>query len=95
MDQELQELIIEYVKKIEAKESDINLIKIKVNNILDDAKKETEILITNLDIKFNENKISEEEYLIQLQQEKDKILNIVKNKLSQINPKDIENKYSV
>lgn len=95
MDQELQELIIEYVKKIEAKESDINLIKIKVNNILDDAKKETEILITNLDIKFNENKISEGEYLIQLREEKDKILNIVKNKLSQINPKDMENKYSV
>lgn len=81
IDAELQNLINEYVKQIESKEEDLVGLKRNIDGITSVAKQELKQAISELDKKFDANEISEEEYLVKLRAEKEKILNQTKEKL--------------
>ncbi len=81
IDQEIKNLIDEYVKKIEDKEAELTLFKKEIEQILSDSKEELVRATANLDAKFNDNNITEEEYLAELREEKEVILKNTKERL--------------
>lgn len=81
MDQEIKNLIDEYVKQIESKESDLLLLKRKIDEIIFHAQKEMKDIVSDLDAKFNANDITEEEYLKLMREQKAVILQKTKEKL--------------
>lgn len=81
MDEEIKNLIEEYVKQIENKEADIVLLKREIDKIVFHGQKEMKDVLANLDTKFDENNITEEQYLEMLRAEKEKILQKTKERL--------------
>ena len=81
IDVELQNLIDEYVKQVEAKEDDLLGLKSNIDGIILTSKNEMGKVTTSLDKAFNANKISEEEYLTKFRAEKENILKRTKEKL--------------
>ena len=81
MDQEIKNLIEEYVKKIGDKEEDLISFKSKIDEILLLSKQKLKKVTSDLDLKFNSNSIREEEYLNLFRKEKDEILQRTKEEL--------------
>jgi len=84
MDEEIKKLIDDYVKQIEAKEADLTLLKNKIDEIVYNARTEMNSVSENLDLKFESNEISEEEYLNLLRKEKATILQKTEEKLNSL-----------
>lgn len=84
IDTELQNLIDEYVKKIEGKEEKLTSLNQEIEKIISDAKKELKILAADLDVKFDANKLGEEEYLTLFRKSKTEILEKTKEKLNSL-----------
>jgi len=84
IDSELQNLIDEYVKQVESKEGDLIGLKNNIDEIISLAQTELKKLMTGLDVKFDANEISEEEYLAKLRAEKENILKRTKEKLGSL-----------
>jgi len=84
MDEEFKKLIDDYVKQIEDKETDLTLLKNKIDEIVHGARTEMGSVSGNLDLKFESNEISEEEYLNLLRKEKATILQKTEEKLSSL-----------
>ena len=84
MDEEIKNLINEYVKQIESKEADFVLLKREIDEIIFHAQNEMEIVLTDLDSKFDENKITEEEYLKLMGEQKSTILQNTKKRLDDV-----------
>ena len=71
---ELQNIIDEYFKKVEDKQDDILGLKRNIDSIISLSKQELGKVTKTLDKDFDENKISEEEYLIKFREEKEIIV---------------------
>lgn len=84
MDEEIKNLVEEYVKQIESKEADFVLLKKGIDEIISHAQKEIGDTIADLDVKFDEHNITEEEYLALLRAEKGKILQKTKKRLGSL-----------
>ena len=84
MDVEIKNLIEEYVKKIENKEEELTLFKKEIEKIISESKKELQQVTIDLDVKFNANDISEEEYLASFRQSKENILKSTKEKMDSL-----------
>ena len=84
IDLELQNLINEYVKQIEAKEDDLVGLKRNIDGIISVSKKELKKATADFDKKFDANEISEEEYLVKFRTEKENILSKTKEKLDSL-----------
>ena len=84
MDPEIQNLIDEYIKQVEDKEGDLLAFQAKIDGIISDSKKELATTTADLDAKFDENKISEEEYLKMFREKKENILKETKEKLDSL-----------
>lgn len=84
IDTELQNLIDEYVKKIEGKEEELTSFNQEIEKIISDSKKELVKTTKDLDIKFDANNISEEEYLSLFRKGKAEILEKTKEKLNSL-----------
>ena len=82
MDTELQNLINEYVKKIENKEEELASFNQEIGKIISDDKKELAKITKNLDAKFDANNLGEEEYLRLFREGKAEILEKTKEKLN-------------
>jgi len=74
MEEEIKKLIEDYVKQIEAKEPELTLFKKNIEDIKYNAHKKLSKVLADLDIKFNEYQIDEQEYLRLLTLEKNNIL---------------------
>ena len=81
IDAELQNLIDEYIKQVEAKEDDLVGLKRNIDGIISVSKRELENAVSDLDKNFDANKINEEEYLVKLRAEKKNILDKAKSKM--------------
>ncbi len=84
IDLELQNLINEYVKQIEAKEDDLVGLKRNIDGIISVSKQELKKATADFDKKFDANEISEEEYLVKFRTEKENILSKTKEKLDSL-----------
>jgi len=84
IDPELQKLIEEYVKQVESKEDDLVGLKRNIDGIISASKQELKNATTSLDKAFNDNKISEAEYLAKFRAEKEGILNKTKEKFNSL-----------
>jgi ribosomal protein S3 len=73
-EQEIKNLIEEYVKSIEGKEEELTSFKSSIDKILNESKKELQKVTSDLDAKFDSNNLSEEEYLTLFKQAKEDIL---------------------
>jgi hypothetical protein len=93
IDQEIKNLIEEYVKKIEDKEEELTLFKKEIDSIISESKKELQQVTTDLEVKFNANEINEEEYLISFRKSKEDILKRAKEKMDVLIA-ECEKKYS-
>ena len=93
MDEEIKNLIEEYVKKIEDKEEELTLFKNEIDSIILESKKELQKVTSELDVKFNSNNISEEEYLGLFRKNKEDILKSAKEKMNALIV-ECEKKYS-
>lgn len=82
MDEEIKNLIEEYVKKIEDKEEELTSFKKEIDLIIFESKKELQKVTSELDVKFNSNNISEEEYLGLFRKNKEDILKSAKEKMN-------------
>ena len=81
MDEEIKNLIDEYVKQIEGKETDLVLLKRKIDEIIFHAQTGMKAALADLDARFDENKITEQEYLKLMREQKSTILQKIKEKL--------------
>jgi len=63
VDNELDKLIRNYVKKLEEKEGVLLSAKKEIEKIINDSKKQLFKIIKNLDSEFNLHKIDEKEYM--------------------------------
>ena len=84
MDEEFKKLIDDYVKQIEDKETDLTLLKNKIDEIVYGARTEMSSVSEKLDLKFDSNEINEEEYLNLLRKEKATILQKTEEKLNSL-----------
>lgn len=84
MDEEIKNLIEEYVKKIEDKEEELTFFKKEIDLIISESKKELQQATADLDAKFDVNKISEEEYLTLFRKSKEDILKKSKEKMDSL-----------
>ena len=84
IDSELQNLIDEYIKQVESKEGDLVGLKNNIDGIISITQIEFKKVIADLDVKFDANEISEEEYLAKLRVEKENILKKTKDKLNSL-----------
>lgn len=84
IEQEIQNLIEEYIKKVEEKESDLISFKEKIGEIISGSEKEFTDTVSDLDNKFELNDIGEEEYLTLIREKKEMIFNNVKEKLDSL-----------
>jgi len=82
MDDEIKNLIEEYIKKIEDKEEELTLFKKEIDKIIFESKKELQQVTVDLDAKFDANNISEEEYLVFFRKSKEDILKKTKEKMA-------------
>jgi glucose-6-phosphate-specific signal transduction histidine kinase len=80
-EQEIKNLIEEYVKSIEGKEEELTSFKSSIDKILNESKKELQKVTSDLDAKFDSNNLSEEEYLTLFKQAKEDILKNTKEQL--------------
>lgn len=81
IDEELKNLIAEYVRQIEAREDDLLGLQRNIDGITNTAKNELQKVTNQLDNKFDANEISEEEYLIQFRAAKADILKSTQGKM--------------
>lgn len=81
MDNEIKDIIEEYVGQIENKEADIVSLKKEIDIIIDGAKKDMASLLAELDKKFDEGGITEQEYMDMARKEKELILEKAKGRL--------------
>lgn len=81
MDEEIKNLIEEYVRQIENNEADISSLKTGIDEIVYSAKKEMGSALAGLDEKFDAGSITEEEYMDMARKEKAVILEKTKEKL--------------
>jgi|APCry1669188970_1035186.scaffolds.fasta_scaffold114135_2 hypothetical protein len=84
MDEEIKNLIDEYVKQIESKETDLVFLKREIDKIIFHAQGEMKKASTDLDQKFDTNSLTEEEYLKLFREEKEKVLQKTKEKLDSL-----------
>jgi len=84
IDQEIKNLIDEYVKQVENKEDDLVGLKRNIDGITSMAKADLKNVISGLDLKFDANEISEEEYLSKLRMGKESILEKTREKLNSL-----------
>ncbi len=84
MDEEIQKIVQEYVKQIESKEADLVFLQREIDKVIFLAQKKVKDVMVELDAKFDENSISEEEYLSLLRAEKEKILLNTKESLDKL-----------
>jgi hypothetical protein len=84
IDSELQNLIDEYIKQVESKEGDLVGLKNNIDGIISITQIEFKKVIADLDVKFDANEISEEEYLAKLRAGKKSILEKTKEKLDSL-----------
>lgn len=84
IDKEIKNLIAEYIKKVEDKEEILTLFKNNIDKIISDSKKRLKQITSDLDIKFEANNISEEEYLNLFRKSKIEILNKTKEELNSL-----------
>ena len=84
MDEEIKKLIDDYVKQIEDKEADLTLLKKRIDEIVYASRTEVSGVLENLDLKFESNEISEEEYVSLLRKEKAVILQRTEEKLNSL-----------
>ncbi len=79
--QEIKKLIAEYVKKLEDKEGELTAFKKEIEAIISTSKEDLAKATTDLDLRFNNNEISEDEYLSLFRDQKQSILLATKGKL--------------
>jgi uncharacterized protein (DUF342 family) len=84
IDPEIQNLIDEYVEQIESKEEDLTGLKRNIDGIISFARQELSRATSALDKKFDNNEISEEEYLTEFRAQKEDILKKTKEKLNSL-----------
>ena len=84
MDPEIKKLIDEYVEQIESKEPELRAFKDKIDVVISGAEKEFSILNNDLEAKFQDNKISEQEYLALFRDKKAIIIKETKDKLDSL-----------
>lgn len=84
MDEEIKNLIEEYIKRIESKEADLVLLKREIDKIIFHAQSEMRKTSTDLDQKFDRSSLTEEEYLKLFREEKEKILLRTKERLDSL-----------
>lgn len=84
MDDEITKLVNEYVAQIETKEEDLVFLKLEIDKILLQSKKEMEDILAELEVKFESGEIAEAEYLSLLRAKKEEKLYQAKDRLDQI-----------
>lgn len=84
MDEEIKKLVNDYVKEIEANEAICLSFKQDIDRVIQGAQNKMKTAIQNLDKAFEENGITEEEYLSMLREEKTKILQNAKQHLDSL-----------
>lgn len=81
IDQDIQKIIDDYIIQIQDKEEEVLEFKKKIDKVISNSQKEFEIIIKNLDEKFDAGKLNEEEYLLEFRSGKDNIIKNTKEKL--------------
>lgn len=84
IDQEIKDLISGYVKKIEGKENKLTSFKEEVEKIINSSMKETAEATALFDMKFDNNEISEGDYLSLLREKRESILKATKKRLDNL-----------
>lgn len=84
MEQELKQVIDEYIRAIEANESQLVHVKAKIDVYVARAEQELQGYISALDVKFDANEVTEEEFLAQVRSRKAEILADTKTKLNDL-----------
>lgn len=83
----VQKLIDEFVEQIEKKEGELTASKRDIDTITSSANDEMEDAIMDLEMKFEANEISEEEFLTGFRKTKENILKMTKEKLNTLSAK--------
>lgn len=81
MDTDLQKLVDDFIKEINTYEGELASFKNNVDGILSETKNKANRLVAALDKKFDEESMSEEDYLRLLKEKKKEILDETKTNL--------------